>query len=74
MSAARKWMIACGIGMVVFIVLQVIFAHPHGHALWHRLPFFSALYGVAGCLVIVWASKKLGKLWLQKPESYYGDE
>ena len=74
MTTKTKWMIGCGVGMAVFIVAQILWGHPHCEDLWHKLPFFAAFYGVAGCLAIVWASKKLGKLWLQKKEDYYDDE
>lgn len=35
---------------------------------WHRSPAFHAVYGVVGCVLIVVASKALGKAWLQRPE------
>jgi hypothetical protein len=35
------------------------------------LPFFSALYGFIGCIVIIIGSKALGRFWLQKDEDYY---
>jgi hypothetical protein len=38
---------------------------------WEVLPFFSALYGFIGCIVIIIGSKALGRFWLQKDEDYY---
>lgn len=46
----------------------------HGAFGWQRLPFFSALYGFIGCIVIIIASKALGHHWLQKREDYYGQD
>jgi len=43
----------------------------HGPFFWYRLPFFSAVYGFVGCIVIIVASKALGHHWLQKREDYY---
>lgn len=39
---------------------------------WHRMPGFHALYGLAGCAVIVAVSKALGKAGLQRPEDEDG--
>jgi hypothetical protein len=35
---------------------------------WHRVPGVQALAGLGGCVLIVVASKRLGKAWLQRPE------
>lgn len=43
---------------------------PHGKPLfpWHHLPGYAALIGLVACLVVVVASKALGRLVLQRPE------
>jgi hypothetical protein len=38
---------------------------------WDRIPFFFALFGFFGCLVIIFFSKSLGKLFLRKGDDYY---
>lgn len=40
---------------------------------WHRAAAFHAVYGVAGCVLIVAVSKALGKFWLQRPEDSFED-
>jgi hypothetical protein len=35
---------------------------------WHGLPGYSALIGFGACLVVVVASKALGRVMLQRPE------
>ena len=47
------------------------YLHPHTYFFWEVLPFFSALYGFIGCIVIIIGSKALGHFWLQKDEDYY---
>ncbi|RMG18198.1 MAG: hypothetical protein D6729_07370 [Deltaproteobacteria bacterium] len=66
-----------GIALEVLAVLHVF--HPgHGEgwvSYWyHHAPPFSLAMGFVGCTVIVYVSKWLGKLWLQRPPDYYGDE
>lgn len=38
---------------------------------WLSIPGFFVLFGFAGCVLIIWISKKLGGLGLQQPETYY---
>lgn len=34
-------------------------------------PGYAAALGLGGCIVIIVASKWLGKVWLQRPQDYY---
>lgn len=43
----------------------------HGDEWWLSIPGFFVLFGFAGCVLIIWISKKLGGLGLQQPETYY---
>jgi hypothetical protein len=40
---------------------------------WEKLPIFEAAFCFLGCLLIIFASKALGHLFLQKKEDYYDD-
>lgn len=40
---------------------------------WQDKPGFHGLLGFVGCLLIVWVSKALGKVWLQRDEGYYDE-
>ncbi len=45
---------------------------------WNTIPVLKDVWflgmGFFGCVVIVYGSKWLGHLWLQKPEDYYGED
>ena len=41
---------------------------------WHHFPGFDFAYGLAGCITIVLLSKWLGTFFIQRPDSYYGDD
>jgi len=50
------------------------FAMPHdAEHWWSVVPGFFMLFGFVGCLVIIFFSKALGKLFLQQDEDYYDD-
>jgi hypothetical protein len=60
--------------LAVSILAGILVEHLHlAHPIfvWEGLPFFSALYGFIGCIIIIVASKALGHYWLQKEEDYY---
>jgi len=42
----------------------------HGHW-WNKIPGFYAWWGFLGCVVIILASKWLGKRFIQKREDFY---
>lgn len=43
----------------------------HAHFWFEDLPAWGSIYGLASCVVIIVASKLLGKLWLKRRENYY---
>ncbi len=62
------------IGCIVAISFVAEFVLLHGHAeehWWSSIPAFYALWGFVGCVVIIFVSKGLGKLFIQQKEDYY---
>jgi hypothetical protein len=43
----------------------------HAHFWFEDLPAWGSLYGFAACVLIIEASKLVGKLFLMRPENYY---
>ncbi len=38
---------------------------------WSHVPVFFALLGLAGCVVMIYVAKWLGRYWLQRKDDYY---
>ncbi len=58
----------------VSVVLEILFAHPHGDALWHRLPGADLIIAfVSGFAFLLLKTKVIGPL-LQRDEDYYDRE
>jgi hypothetical protein len=53
------------------IALPRLFGTDHPHFWFEDIPAWGSIYGLAACVVIIVASKLLGKLWLTRPENYY---
>lgn len=60
--------------ILVVVLLLGFFAHPDRiDHLWERLPIWEALFGFLGCVLIIFVSKALGHLFIQKKEDYYDE-
>lgn len=47
--------------------------HKHGHYAFEKVPTFHALYGFAGCVLLVLAARVL-RMVVMRDEDYYGDD
>lgn len=54
--------------LLALIAIELPFPHHAPVFPWHRLTGFHAYLGVAACVVVVIASKAIGKRLLQRPE------
>ena len=53
------------------IIIEIAFAHPHGHEIWHTMPGADAVIAfVGGWILIIFAKKLLGPV-IQRDEDYY---
>jgi len=60
------------IGVLLGLCLVGEYAVPHhGEYWWSSIPLFYGIFGFVGCVLIIAASKGLGKLFLLKKEDYY---
>ncbi|MEX0798507.1 MAG: hypothetical protein WD025_03635 [Bacteriovoracaceae bacterium] len=66
---SRKiWIAIIAVATVILIALQYL-ALNEDHDHWYdKIPGFWSLFGFIGCWLIVVASKKLGKLFIQTEE------
>ena len=57
--------------MVVMVIVEVFFAHPHYHMIWNTMPGFDLIIGFAGAWGLVIAAKVAMAKLLQRKENYY---
>ena len=60
--------------MVVMVIVEVFFAHPHYHMIWNTIPGFDIIIGFAGAWGLVIAAKVAMAKLLQRDENYYDDK
>jgi uncharacterized membrane protein YeaQ/YmgE (transglycosylase-associated protein family) len=60
------------IGLIIFTILSYLFTPvDEVHFFWEKLPIFNIIFGFIGCIIIIFVSKFLGHLFIQKKEDYY---
>jgi hypothetical protein len=64
------WKAVLGLVLVGSVAMSFFGPSKESSYLWD-LPAFFAVYGFAGCVVIIYLSKAIGKYWLQRPDEYY---
>ena len=70
-------LLKAGIGILVLLVvldaLPFVVDKADAHTAAERIPGFWAVYGLAGCFLLVWLAKILGALGIQKREDFYDE-
>jgi hypothetical protein len=66
----------CLLTLALLIVIDAVpglIGKEHAHTAAERLPAFWALFGFAGCVILIIASKALGHAGIMKREDYYDE-
>jgi hypothetical protein len=59
------------VSAIVILGLSFFTPTSNAHFFWEKLPVFYALFGFAGCIVLIIISKTLGKFFIKRDENYY---
>lgn len=57
--------------MIVMVIIEVFFAHPHYHMIWNMVPGFDLIIGFAGAWGLILLAKVAMAKLLQRDEDYY---
>lgn len=53
------------------VVLEILFAHPHGEEFWHKVPGADLVIAFVGGWALILLAKKVLAPLLQRNEDYY---
>ena len=71
----RIGLIVAGVIGLITLIFEIIYRHDvHPYFMWHSMPIFDLIFGAIGGWALVVVSKGLGHQWLQRDETYYGDD
>ena len=57
--------------ILVMLVIEVLFAHPHYHMPWNEIPGADILIGFAGAWLLIFIAKIVLARLIQRPTDYY---
>ncbi len=57
--------------ILVMLVIEVMFAHPHYHMPWNTIPGADILIGFAGAWLLIFIAKIVLAHLIQRPMDYY---
>lgn len=57
--------------LLVMLVIEVLFAHPHYHMPWNEIPGADILIGFAGAWLLIFLAKIVLARLIQRPTDYY---
>ena len=66
--------IIIGVAVALSLVVEILFAHPHGHAIWDAVPGADIVIAFVGCWALILFSKKILAPLVQREEDYYDKE
>ena len=66
--------IIIGVSVALSLLVEVLFAHPHGHAIWDTVPGADIVIAFVGCWALILFSKKILAPLVQREEDYYDKE
>ena len=66
--------IIIGVAVALSLVVEILFAHPHGHAIWDTVPGADIVIAFVGCWALILFSKKILAPLVQREEDYYDKE
>jgi len=70
--STKKVIIIGVLVLLLSLIVEILFVHPHAYFWWHEFIAFDAIFGFLGCLLLMGTAKGLGKVFLQQKENFYG--
>ena len=70
----RRALVVVLIALIPVVVVDILRPQSGGHFAWYGIPGFFALFGLIGCVAIVFISKWLGHSLLQRSNDYYDND
>ena len=67
----KKAYIALLAFILVMLIIEILFAHPHYHMPWNEIPGADILIGFAGAWLLIFISKIVLAHLIQRPTDYF---
>ena len=73
MQDKKKIYLILLIAIIVSLIVEILFAHPHYHMIWNIIPGADIIIGFLGAWILIFIAKIVIANILQRRESYYDE-
>lgn len=73
MQGKKKIYLILLIAIIVSLIVEILFAHPHYHMIWNIIPGADIIIGFWGAWILIFIAKIVIANILQRRESYYDE-
>lgn len=73
MQGKKKIYLILLIAIIVSLIVEILFAHPHYHMIWNIIPGADIIIGFLGAWILIFIAKIVIANILQRRESYYDE-
>lgn len=73
MQGKKKIYLILLIAIIVSLIVEILFAHPHYHMIWNIIPGADIIIGFLGAWILIFIAKIVIANLLQRRESYYDE-
>lgn len=73
MQGKKKIYLILLIAIIVSLIVEILFAHPHYHMIWNIIPGADIIIGILGAWILIFIAKIVIANILQRRESYYDE-
>ena len=73
MQGKKKIYLILLIAIIVSLIVEILFAHPHYHMIWNIIPGADIIIGFLGAWILIFIAKIVIANILQRRERYYDE-
>lgn len=73
MQGKKKIYLILLIAIIVSLIVEILFAHPHYHMIWNIIPGADIIIGFLGAWILIFIAKIVIANILQRKENYYDE-
>ena len=73
MQGKKKIYLILLIAIIVSLIAELLFAHPHYHMIWNIIPGADIIIGFMGAWLLIFLAKIIIANLLQRRENYYDE-
>lgn len=71
MNQKKKFSLAILAVLIILIIIEALFVHPHAYSIWHEIHGFDAILGFFVSILLILVARPFLNLFIRRTEDYY---